>query len=482
MSNNVTEMLDKTAFGELSVAELTPIFQYDFSYNINTKLWIEKINGGTVSIDNNRVKLSTGAGANQIARLESIVPLKYRAGQGAVGRFTYLFADGVSNSTQLAGIGDEGNGLFFGYNGSSFGILRRYGGNKHVHELQITTASTTTENITITLNGSSTGANIAVTNSGNVTTTANEIAAYNGWNTLGDGWKVHAEGDMVIFSSFNAENKNGGYSMSATTAAGTFSVGLAGVTQTDSWVPQTSWNQDTFDGTGDSGITLDPTKGNVYQIRYQWLGFGRLYFYIESPNDGTLELVHSMDYANANTVPSFYSPTIPVCFLMENTSNTTDLIGYSSSAGLFTEGIINGSAVHHSTDNTVAVSTTKIPLLTLHNKYLYAGKINRNRIKLIFLEASADTNKQTTFRFYTNGVLTNASFTDIDTNDSMVSFDTAATAISGGDKQFSTGGAIFDLTSATLYLYPGQTFTVTQEGVSGSSGNVSCSINWEEDF
>ena len=262
---------------------------------------------------------------------------------------------------------------------------------------------------------------------------------------------------------------------------------MAGVAQTDSWVPQTAWNADRFLQSTDpdnspSGVTLDPSKGNVYQIRYQWLGFGRIYFYIEHAEDGELELVHSMDYANKNTLPSFFSPTIPACFLMENTTNTTDLIGYSSSVGLFTEGKINGGAIHHSADRTMAVNNTaEVPILTIHNKDLYAGKINRNRIKLTFLEASADTGKEITFRFYLGGTLTDAVFNDIDANDSVVSFDIAATDLSDGDRQFSTGGNLFALTDATFFLYPGQSFTVTQEGTSGS-GNVKASINWEEDF
>lgn len=41
---------------------------------------------------------------------------------------------------------------------------------------------------------------------------------------------------------------------------------------TDNWIPQSAWNNDTFDGNGRSGVALNATQGNVYSIQYQWLG------------------------------------------------------------------------------------------------------------------------------------------------------------------------------------------------------------------
>jgi hypothetical protein len=49
----------------------------------------------------------------------------HRSGQGAVFLGAGLFSPPVSTGTQLMGVGDQYNGYFFGYNGESFGILRR---------------------------------------------------------------------------------------------------------------------------------------------------------------------------------------------------------------------------------------------------------------------------------------------------------------------------------------------------------------------
>lgn len=475
----------KTAFGELSTAEPTPIFQYDFSYNINNKLWDDRSNNGTATIDSNRVKISTGAASNQSAQIASKIPVKYHPGQGNVVRFTALFTTGVANSTQLIGVGDESDGLYFGYNGIDFGILRRYGGTPEIRTLTITTKSTTAESIEITLDGDSTGASVVVTDAtaGDVTTTANDIVSGYDWTTLGRGWRVHTEGANVIFVSFGDSARTGTYEITtATTAVGTFAQTLAGVTATDSWITQTNWNHDKFDGAGKSKIILDTTKGNVFEIRYQWLGYGQMSFYIEHPEDGNFHLVHTIDYANSSTAVSFNSPSLPLCVFSGNTTNTSDIVLYSASVGTFIEGKEARGHIHHASTNTMAVNnSTEVPILTIHNKDVFASKINRNRIRLTFLEMSSDTGKEISFKFYLDAVLTGASFSDVDTNDSMVAEDSTATAVTGGDFQFASSGGLYSLSESTFYLNPGQTFTVTQLGTTGT-GDVSASVNWEELF
>ena len=104
-------------------------------------------------------------------------------------------------------------------------------------------------------------------------------------------------------------------------------------------IEQSAWNVDTLDGSGKeknpSAITLDPTKGNVFQIKYQWLGFGTIKFFIEHADDGLLHLVHTIAYANTNTTPSVDNPTLPLCLAAKNTSNTSDIVLRSGSLAGF---------------------------------------------------------------------------------------------------------------------------------------------------
>ena len=47
-----------------------------------------------------------------------------------------------------------------------------------------------------------------------------------------------------------------------------------GEDQTNTFITSGSFNIDKLDGSGPSGMVLDPQKGNAYQIGYQYLGFG----------------------------------------------------------------------------------------------------------------------------------------------------------------------------------------------------------------
>ena len=153
MSNNVIQTLDKSAFGELSVAELTAEVQIQFPYGINSEIVRVKDNNGTTSVIDNMINLSTGAQTDATAEINSTVPLKYHPGQGALVRFTALFTTGVVNSTQIAGIGNTADGLFFGYNGADFGVARQHDGENPLQTLQVTTGAAGAETATITVNG-----------------------------------------------------------------------------------------------------------------------------------------------------------------------------------------------------------------------------------------------------------------------------------------------------------------------------------------
>ena len=434
MSNNVGQELETTAFGELSVGELTPVINVDFSYILHPEIVTTRLNNGSASVDSNRLKLSTGAAANQSAELLSKHTLKYHAGLGALARFTALFTTGVTGSNQIIGIGSAGDGFFFGFNGSDFGILRRQGGVPEIRSLQVTTKSTTAENITITLDGDA-DATVTVTDAtaGDVTTTANDIAAHD-FSNLGRGWKAVAVGDLVNFISYCADSYVGTYSLSgATTAVGTFTQKLAGSAPTDNWTLQTAWNKDKFNGSGESGITLDPTKGNVFQIKFQWLGFGHIRFYIENPDSGILDLVHTVDYANQNTLPSINNPTLPLCAIAQNEANTSDIVMYSSSMGGFTEGKKPDPEIHHvHIIDITFTSTTIVPAITLHNNGVFASKLNRVRMNITNISVEIESGKPALIQVIRDGILTGASFSDHSTGESVALFDTTATAITNG--------------------------------------------------
>lgn len=114
------------AFGDLVVAEKTPLVQMDFVYGIHPQLAISTAtNGGSVSAVSGLLALQSSTTNNGSATFFSRNPARYRAGQGITARFTVIFTTGVAASTQTAGMGDNGDGYFYGYNGTSFGILHK---------------------------------------------------------------------------------------------------------------------------------------------------------------------------------------------------------------------------------------------------------------------------------------------------------------------------------------------------------------------
>lgn len=481
----------KTAFGEQLVGQLTPVIELAYPYNLNAAIVTERNNGsGSASVVTSMAQLSTGAATNSSSCLISNNNIKYTPGLGIRARFTAMFTTGVADNTQIIGIGDSGEGYFVGYNGTSFGVMRRYGGNPEVRTLTVTTGSSTAENITITLDGDA-DATVAVTNTGDTTLTANEIAAHTGWGALGRGWTAKAVGSKVIFTSWDSATHTGTYSLSsATTAVGTFAQTLAGVAPTDSWIAQSSWSgEDIFDGTGLTGVTLDPTKLNVYQIDFQYLGAGLIRFYIEDPDDGELHLVHAIEYANTYTRPSIDNPSLLFYACTENGSTAnTDITLSTASAGVFVDGIRTNNGVKKGLQASLTLGATsaETPIVSFRVKEVYQSKINRTQIKLNFISASVEHTKPCAINFYGNATLTGASFGDLDAT-SSVEYDTTATAFTGGTLLFTlylgkTGNALIDmkddLTIAEFGV--GQLLTATLAPTSGNGAEGNIGFNFTE--
>jgi hypothetical protein len=476
----------KTAFGELLTAHLVPIIQETFIYNINPYKFAQRDNqSGSSAISSSMLVCQTGAAANSSGCVETLTRVKYEAGIGIRSRFTGLFTTGVANSSQLIGIGESGSGFYFGYNGTSFGVLRRNGGVPEIRTLTITTASSTTENVTVTLNG--TAVSVAVTNSGVITTTANEIAAKD-YSDVGRGWDATAVGSTVIFTSWDSSSRTGTYSVSGTTIVGSFAQTLAGVAPTDTWVAQADWNgDDNFDGTGLTGVTLDPTKGNVFQIDFQYLGFGAIRFYIEDPDDGELHLVHQIAYANANTVPSLENPSLPLRVIAENTSNTSNITIKSASMAAFSDGNRVNVGINRGIEHNATISSSgNTPITSWRVAEIYQGKMNKSTVKINIVACSVEHTKPVHFNFYANSTLVGASFSAIDSN-SSIQQDTSATSRTGGVFLFSillgkAGNQVVSLLDDlwTGLFNVGDTITVTAEYSSGTNAEVAVSFNVTE--
>jgi hypothetical protein len=104
----------------------TPVAQLDFHYNVNANLVnTTLVTSGTVSQALGMATVSTAALAASSAIMSSRRYVTCGAGRCARVVISCAFTAGATGSTQLAGVGDADNGLFWGFNGTAFGVLVR---------------------------------------------------------------------------------------------------------------------------------------------------------------------------------------------------------------------------------------------------------------------------------------------------------------------------------------------------------------------
>lgn len=249
---------------------------------------------------------------------------------------------------------------------------------------------------------------------------------------------------------------------------------------TDTFVAQSAWNG------GPLFSGFDPTKGNVYQIRYQWLGYGAIRYYIENPYTGVLQLVHSIYYPNTAVVPSIFNPSLPLHARVVNSGNATNLTLLTASMGTYAEGPFNSIGARFSVGNRKTAITTETAVFTLRNNATFQSKTNRGRMHFDSLGSAISGGADAQYRIVLNATLGGApSFTDIDSNQSIASFDVAGTTVTGGREVRrgpSTGNFQLseDISSLEARLNPGDTLTFAASSFgAGVAANLTASWNEE---
>ena len=256
---------------------------------------------------------------------------------------------------------------------------------------------------------------------------------------------------------------------------------------------QASWD-DPLDGSGASGITLDPTKINVFEINFQYLGGGNIYFFVENENTGRFITAHQIKYANLNTEPSVYNPNFRATMWVSNKTTASNVIMKSSSFAYFVEGKVPFIELHQPNESSgnreKTPVTSEVAIFTIRNKATYAGKTNFIDIQLehmsMAIEASS-ANNLGTIRLVRDATLGGApSYSDINTNNSVVEIDIAGTTVTGGKELISIDLAGKNdreavlLTIFDFLINPGE--SVTLAGLSANGATIDGSLLWKELF
>jgi len=254
------------------------------------------------------------------------------------------------------------------------------------------------------------------------------------------------------------------------------------------WIPQTSWNVDKMDGTGPSAMYLQPKFGNVFQVRFQHLGYGAQFFYIEDDNQGTMQLVHLRKYANSHTEVSLTNPSLPITSRVENTTNATNIVLRIPSAAAFCEGkaVVLGpqNAQGMSKDG---ISTTLTNIITIRNKSTYQLVANRVPVIIDGISVAVSGSKPARAKLILGTTLGGSpSYTSVSANDSVIEYDTAGTTVTGGTvlKEWTlaqTGSILLGKADLDIIIYPGEWLTIAAASTI-STTDVTATIEWREDF
>ena len=368
-----------TAFGEILTGQLTPQIQFDYSngepYEVQAPIYQNTSNTSYEYKNGMMYVTSTSTGSQNIIQVFSSEYTKYKPGLGIDARMTAVFdADNGTGMNQYIGLFTPENSLTFGYfENLGFCIAHGRGGLQQIVNIEIS-AGTSNNQITISFNGTT------ITTSG--LTTGNSIvqAAYaitvainanKNLNTYG--WKASYYRANDTATTYNIKvirnyssvtpitvsiTGTGGYTMAVSTSR-------AGVDVTYVYYKQADWNIDTCLSTGTlterytknpSGFQLDTTKGNVYRIVFQYLGFGAITFSVENHETGNFIQVHQIKYSNTAIVPSVTSPNYKVGFGVSNTTSTSITLA-ASSVAVFVQGNVVPAPLYRSYPNIIVTNT-----------------------------------------------------------------------------------------------------------------------------
>lgn len=486
-------------FGTALVSNMTPAAQGAFVYGTspNSSLWLTGSNGagGLVAVSEGIMSCSSGTSLSGSTFVQLPRYVKYRPGQGIMGRMTAIFEPGQTDTRQLAGVGNKESGYYFARYGTDFGILHRERSKREIRTFTVSAQGSVT--VTVTLGGAAKSFAIVGGSDANQTS---YLISQQDYSQLGRGWTAESIDGTVYFISETPGPVGGTFDItvggvSIVTATSTVQ---AGVLATDTFISQSQWNIDTMDGNGSSRTTLNPSKGNVYGVGYQYLGFGDAVFSIENPESGLLSEVHRIQSAGARDTVVIRNPQMTARWVAINSGSLASNVTIKgASAAVFTEGLVmRNVGPSFSTIATKAdVGATAVPALTLRVNRVFSGQCSYGELNLFNVSVGCDAgssagNKILKVFIYKNGVIGGpVNFQPVDSR-SLVAYDTAATSFTTGAntvllKSFivaANSSVILKMEDENFYVANGETISfVVQRGGSSNVDNALITAGWFED-
>jgi hypothetical protein len=478
-----------STFGEVLTATLTPVAQGDFVFNVNDQIFNDRqFAGGTLTVSDGMAVLDSGTDPSGSAVVQLRRGLKYKPGQGSLMRATALFSTPNSGNAQFIGMGSAECGYFIGYFGTNFGILHSEDGQREIRKLTVTTGAGT-GNCTVTLDGDS--ISVPITGGSSPEQTAYQLSIQDYSNVGNGGWLADAVSGSVYFVSARADSMGGSYSVSGNGIVGTFTQTKAGIAQTNTFIASGSFNVDNLDGTGPSRMTLNPQRGNVFQIGFQYLGFGNSKFYVEDPETGRPYQFHEIKNANSRTTPVLKNPNVSVLATSANIGGTTPTQLKTVSMAGYVEGDQYKLDPKFSYSNTFSNinESSYVPFIMLKSNRVFHDDSCYGEFDILKVAASNEVNNKTLTvgLFLTKEVTGEVDFQYIDEDNSIVAYadlDPSNQEIINPGRPFyeivvgSASSQTVDLQSLNFIFGPGDCLLIAIKTTALMNGSVS--VNWYE--
>ncbi len=476
MSENVTEKLQKTAFGELQVESLSPITQIKSSAGLLAGVLTvtDDLFSGVNSVVDGKYNCSSGTDTDGLASILTSRQMTTRAGQGSVALFSVAFDNQLVDVDQAAGLITAENLFTFGYIGVNFGILAGRDGVDELQELTITVAGGA-ENVNITINDIVYV--VVLSGGGTVQIDAYEIAI--SLEVQVPNYTFTSNDNQVVAQAIISDPQGAFDYSSGGSSSGAWVQLAAGATPIFDFIPQALWNQNTrLDGTVKE--ILNPQFMNYYKIQMN----GSVDFFVEDSETKDSVLVHRISFSNVNTLSNPAEETFRIGWLVRNTGSVIGATIQGSYAASFIEGHIfyDTPPKGVSANQAVTAGAGQRSVITLRNRISFNNKVNRVEVLPLIISATSQTSKFARFKVLLNPTfLSPITFTYTNKENSVIEISeddvevTGGIVIGSGTVEAGSGiTTMFNSTNnRTTAVFPGSIICIVAEIPSGG-GSADC--------
>lgn len=254
-------------------------------------------------------------------------------------------------------------------------------------------------------------------------------------------------------------------------------------------ISSSNWNVDRMDGTGPSGVTLDTTTMNIFQIKYSSSIFGNIYFYILNKLKNEFQLVHVIYRLGKNNFDHPTGSMLAFYAYLYSGGEYTKM--YLHSASIFVEGSFPHirhalKTFSYSCDKVISSSSSYAYLLTLSSVETNLNQAKLKKLSFSGIKTSTeDADSIVSLQILRDCTPNSASYSDVDSSSSIIKYDTSATGYSDGKilhtLNVTLGSSISqDLSDLGIFISPGTIITFVCKSSSGN-GTFSLAVSWEED-